>query len=294
MRLLFVSVCGAVLAASGCVRVHQLVKMNHDGSGTLTETITILPRAVRMLEGHAKRTGQAEDGFALLTEEALKQRTASFGEVTLKSKETKVLPDGSRMIKAVFEFKDVNKINLYIVPTFQTSSKDRTGLLKFRYQRIVRGWETPPNYYKKDQLNVVCQRHPTQQKFSSPEIQQQFRDVTPIFQDMLKDFYFEIQIQAPDDIETFDDKRDMVGGMPFDRDIVIPYRVTGADVAATPELIRGMLMGEFGGMSNAWGGDWRRMELGMPNTHTPYGSDYGGMGVHFFKTVRVSGPDAQP
>ena len=293
IRVLLMLILGVLPMVSGCVRVHQLVKMNHDGSGTLTETITVLPRAVRMLEGHAKRAGHGEGRFALLAEEALKRRTESFGHVTLRSKEQKALPDGSRMVRAVFQFRDINKVNLHMAPTFRCTSKDRTGSLKLQYRRIVRGHGERPKYYKKDQVDVVFQRYPTQEKFSSPSIQQQYRDVAPIFQDMLRDFRFEIQIEAPDDIETFDDKRDMIVHMPFDHKIVIPYRVTGEDVAANPELIRGLLMGEFGGRSDAWGGQLRKIELAMPNTHTPYGSDYGGMHVHFFKAVEVPKPGSE-
>jgi len=283
----------ALLAAPGCVRVRQVVKMNHDGSGTLTETITVLPRAVRMLKGHAKRSGKGDGGFILLTKEALDQRTKHFGQVTLKSKEEKTLPDGSRFLKTVFEFKDVNKIRLCVAPTFQCTSPGRKGTLQLRYRRIVRGPGRSAKYYKRDALSVTYSRYPSQRKSSSPEIQQKYRDATPIFQDMLRDFHFEIRIQAPDDVETFDDKRQMVRNMPFDRNEVIPYRVDGRDVAATPELVRGLLMGEMGGRSDAWGGQWRRMELSMPGTHTPYGAGYHGMNVQFFKAVEVPNPGSK-
>ncbi|MFO7899302.1 MAG: hypothetical protein R6V58_09600 [Planctomycetota bacterium] len=293
IRAVFIFAIGALPAVSGCVRIHQLVKINHDGSGTLTETITVLPRAVRMLEGHAKRAGEGEDGFALLAEEALKKRTKSFGGVTLKSKERKTLPDGSRTLKTVFEFKDINQVHLHIAPTFRCAEKGRTGSLRLRYRRVVRGHGRNPKYYKKDQVDVMYDRYPTQKKYSAPSIQRQSRDVAPMFQDMLREFRFEIQIEAPDDIETFDDRRHMIRAMPFDRDVVTPYRITGEDVAANPELIRGLLLGEFGGTSDAWGGQLRRVELDMPNTHTPYGSPYGGMHVHFFKSVEVPKPGAK-
>ena len=35
-----------VMGVTGCVEVIQLVKMQHDGSGLMTETITIKPRAL--------------------------------------------------------------------------------------------------------------------------------------------------------------------------------------------------------------------------------------------------------
>jgi hypothetical protein len=82
----------------------------------------------------------------------------------------------------------------------------------------------------------------------------------------------------------------MVGGMPIDGNIVTPVRIYGHNAVLNSELIRGFLMGEVGGRSDAWGGTWRKMERALPNTYTPYGSGYGGMSVHFFKTVEVPPP----
>jgi hypothetical protein len=31
----------------------------------------------------------------------------------------------------------------------------------------------------------------------------------------------------------------------------------------------------------------------MPDTYTPYGSGYGGVGVHFFKTIEVPKPGSE-
>jgi hypothetical protein len=278
---------------SGCVHVHQLVKMNHDGSGTLTETVKVLPRAVRLLKGYKTRKGESIEKFSILTEDALNRRVKALGGVTVKTKgKEETLPDGALQIRTVYGFKDVNKVNLCMAPTFKCTSPERKGSLKFRYSRIVRSHNRPYRYYKKDQLNVSFSRCPTQTKYSSPSVQQEYRDVTPIFQDMLKDFRFEVQIQAPDDIETFVDKRTMIRQLHFEDDIVTPYRVYGENVAGNTELIKGFLVGEVGGRSDAYGGDWRRTERAMPNTYTPYGSGYGGVSVHFFKPVEVPAPDA--
>jgi hypothetical protein len=282
-------VCLLALCA-GCVHVHQLVKMNHDGSGTLTETVKVLPRAVRLLKGYRTRTGQSVETFSLLTEDALNRRIKALGGVVMNTKKETTLPDGTLQIRVVYDFKDVNKVNLCMAPTFKCTSKGRKGSLRFAYSRIVRGHGRNPKYYKKDQVSVKYSRYPTQTKYSSPSIQQEYRDVTPIFQDMLKDFRFEIQIEAPDDIETFDDKRAMISQMPFEGDIVTPYRVYGKNVVGNSDLIKGFLVGEVGGRSDAWGGRWRKIERAMPNTYTPYGSGYGGVGVHFFKTVEVPKP----
>jgi hypothetical protein len=279
-----------LLVCAGCVHVHQLVQMEHEGNGTITETIKVLPRAIRLLEGKKTRKGATEEHFGLLSEQAIERRKKTFGEVTLKSKEAKKLENGALQLTVVWEFKDVNKVKFYSPPTFKCSDPKRNGNLNFTYRRIVRGHGRNPKYYKKDQMGIRFRRHPKQKKYSSPEIVQKYRNVTPIFTDMLEDFKYEIQIQAPKDLESFEDKRGMVKGMPIDGNIVTPVRVYGKNAVLNSELIRGFLMGEVGGRSDAWGGTYRKMERALPDTFTPFGSDYYGMGVHFFKTIEVPPP----
>lgn len=278
-----------VLTVPGCIHVRQLVKMNHDGSGTLTETVRVLPRTIRLL----KRSKGHKGNIALLTDQALEKRIKSFGAVTVKSKARKALPDGSLQLKTVMTFKDINKVNLWMVPMFRGADPKMTGSVKLRYRQVVRGYNRDPRYYRKDLLDVRVNRRTSQTKVSSPVIAQNYRDVTPAFRDMLKDFRFEIQIQAPDDLETFEDKRHMVTNMPFDANVVTPYRVYGENAIVNSELIRGFLMGEVGGHSDAWGGAWRPLERSLPNTYTPYGSGYGGMHVQFFKTIVVPKPGSK-
>ena len=282
---------GCLVACSGCVQVHQLIKMNHDGSGTLTERIRILPRTVRLLKGRKSRTGQAEETFDLLSEQSIQKRAKAFGEVTVKSKESKTLPNGALELVTVFEFKDANKITLWMPPTFKCTDPSRTGAVQLRYNHVVRGHENPPKYYKRNRLGFRFKKCPAQEKYSSPSILQDYRDVTPLLVDMLKDMRIEIQVQAPDDLETFEDKTRMVWQMPIAKNIVTPFRAYGGNLAVDTELIRGFLTGEVGGRGKH-GSVWRKIERGVPNTYSPYGSDRG-MHVDFFKAVEVPKPASE-
>lgn len=276
------------LACSGCVHVDYLLKMQHDGSGELHETIRVLPRAVLLMEGRKKRAGAADTEFSLLSDAAIQTRAKAFG-VTLKTKEVTELPDRSRQLKAVYTFQDVNKVSLRMMPTFKCTDKNRDGRISFPYQNIVyHGWSK--KYYKADQMNIKFGRHPMQNKFSSPAVLQQFRKVNPIFLDMVKDFEMTIRVQAPDDVESYEDAG-MVGGMPKDGNIVIPYQVFGRNVTGSPEVIRQLITGETGGRSDAWGGSWAKMERTIPRTWTPYGAGYGGMSVRFLKMTEVPAPE---
>lgn len=287
-RILQLFLAGCLAACGGCVHVHQLIKMNHDGSGTLTERIRVLPRAVRLLKGRKTRTGQAEESFGLLSEQSLQKRTKAFGEVTVKSKDSKTLPNGSLELVVVYDFKDVNKVKLWMPPTFKCTNPGRTGKVDLRYNHIVRGHENPPKYYKRNRLSFRFDKCPAQEKYSSPSILQDYRDVTPVLVDMLKDFRIEIQVQAPDDLETFEDKTRMVWQMPIRKNVVTPFRAYGRNLATNPELIRSFITGEVGGIGKH-GSVWRSIERGVPNTYSPYGSDRG-MRVDFFKSVEVPKP----
>lgn len=295
-RILTMLIClGLTLPMSGCVEVYQLVKMNRDGSGTLTERARILPRTIRLMAGRKARTGAGEDQFALITDQAIEKRTKAFGGVTVKSKKPPTtLPDGSIEIEVVYDFKDINKVTFWIAPTFANSDPKNKGTVKLSYAQVV--WsEWNKKNLRMDRINVESARPPSQQKFSSPSVLQDYRRVTPIFQDMMNDFKFEIVIQAPPDLEAFEDLG-MVNNMPIDGTRVTPYRAYGENVTRNSELIRGLAMGEVGGRTDAYGGDWRGIEQGLANTISPYGRPYEGMGVRFIKSVvdaQAAPPDAK-
>ncbi|MFC1672431.1 hypothetical protein ACFL01_04780, partial [Planctomycetota bacterium] len=241
---------------AGCVHVDYLVKMQHDGSGELHETIRLLPRAVLLMEGRKKRAGAGDTSFDLISDAAIQSRAKDFGGLTVKSKEQKELPDRSRQLKVVYTFQDVNKVSVRMMPTFKGTDPKRDGRLGFRYQRIVyHDWSK--KHYKADQMDLRYGRHPTQQKFSSPAVLQEFRRVNPIFLDMIKDFKLTIRIQAPPDVESYEDAG-MVVGMPKDGNIVIAYQAFGENVVGSSEVIRSLITGEIGGRSDAWGGSWAK------------------------------------
>ena len=280
--LLLVSVSG-----TGCVHIDYLIKMTHEGSGELHETIRVMPRAVLLMEGRKKRAGASDTEFDLISDKAIQTRAKAFG-VVLKTKEVKELPDKSKQLKAVYTFADANTLSLRMMPTFKCTDKSRDGRVAFPYSRIVHhGWSD--KWYKADQMGIKYGRHPTQKKFSSPAVLQDFRRVNPIFLDMIKDFELTIRIQAPPDVESYEDAG-MVKGMPKDGNIVIPYQVFGKNVTGSPEVIRQLITGEIGGRSDAWGGSWAKMERTIPRTWTPYGAGYGGMGVRFLKLSEVPRP----
>ena len=278
------AVCAMLLGLTGCVEVHQLVKMNRDGSGTLTERVRVLPRAVRLMAGRMAREGQAAEGFKVLTDAALEKRVKAIGGVTVKSKTQKTLADGTLELVVVYDFKDINQLTFYMVPSFDSTDPRRKGDFRLTYARVIfNDWHK--KYFKQDQMNVQVTGKAPEQKSSSPSVVQDYRQVAPIFQDMLNDLRFEIQIKGPDDLEAYE-SGDMVSSMPIDGNVVTAYRVYGENVVLDSEVVRGFLMGEHRGGS----------VRGLPNTVSPYSpSGERGMAVRFLKTpAEVPAPAAEP
>ncbi len=290
--LLLAAATIALLAAGGCVRAHYLVKMNHDGSGTIIETITVLPRALRLIEGHKKRTGEDIGQLLLLSEQAVEERAKSFGDVKVMEKKISDLPDGSKQIRVVYSFKDVNKVHLWMVPTLKCQNPSADGKMTFKYQRVLYvRWRK--RYEQTDLLSIGYPQPALKRHYSAPAVIQDYRRITPLFDDMLKDFEFKVEIEAPKDIETFEDRREMVSeNLWIDKNRVIPYYISGRNLVSNPEIVRMFLMAEVNAEVHPFRMEWKRIvERAIPHTITPYGSSYRGISVRFIRAPRaVKGP----
>jgi len=276
----------AMLGLLGCVDVHQTLYMQHDGSGRLVESIRVLPRAVRLMKGRTFRDGKGAERFALLSDEAVQRRLKACGALTLVKKEVAPLKDGSIRLKAEYTFKDVNKINLWIAPTFKCNDPKRTGKFTFKYQRIIYiPWHK--KHYKADQMTFSGGSAPARKKYSSPYALKEFEHVAPVFQDMLRNFRLRIEVVAP--IEDFGDGG-AVWGAPSSGNRMVLLNIQGANVSGSREIIKQFIAGEVGGRADAWGGTWKKMEDRLPDTYTPYACGYSGLGCRFLKLAEVPAP----
>ncbi len=96
------------LALMGCLQTVTLVHVNKDGSGTIEQSVVISNSFKELMLGF----GGTEEDFALLDEEELKTKAASFGEgvrfVSAEALET----TGGAGYKAVYAFDDITSIRV--------------------------------------------------------------------------------------------------------------------------------------------------------------------------------------
>jgi len=98
---------------SSCVEIEHEIKLNKDGTGTITESTSMGAEVMQMMKA------QGGESFldAMNNEDAMKAKAKTYGEgVTYLKTEAFKRPDGGEGMRAIFEFKDINKV------TFDPSS----------------------------------------------------------------------------------------------------------------------------------------------------------------------------
>ncbi len=278
----------SLLLVCGCVDIRQDIHVNHDGSGKIVEKISVLPRGLRLIEGMKKRGGGG--GIpALLTEESFQARKAGMGEVEVESKKENMTKDGRKEIETVYTFKDLNKVNFWMVPTFGYKSKIKDGNGRTATYNGALKLEFIPSYVRFGRLHRETIRINSRtthqlvgQPFSSPTIRQKYQRVLPIFLDMIKDLRVEITVIAP--IESFEEPNDMIGNVRVDRNRVTIFKMDGRNVIQSPGMVHQVLMNEVVG-----GGNLAKHQGSMPGVFTPWPSVHGGRWFRFMKTVPAPG-----
>jgi hypothetical protein len=101
-----------LLAATGCLKVKQLLILNPDGSGNIVLSTVYPPETVAMLTQFAglPDTGNATDLFH--DEEALRATAREYGDGVTLTKSEKIDRDGNRGSIAVYSFPDIRNVKL--------------------------------------------------------------------------------------------------------------------------------------------------------------------------------------
>ncbi len=283
----------SLLFVCGCVDVRQVVHVNHDGSGKIVEKISVLPRGLRMIEGMKKRKGGSGISV-LLTDESFQIRKKAMGEVEVESKKENMTKDGRKEIETVYTFKDLNKVNFWMVPTFGYKSKIKdgngrtatyNGALRLSFSpSYITTWGGRSTLHRE---TIRVESRTTHglvgQPFSSPSVRQEYQRVLPVFLDMFKDFHAEIVVVAP--IESFEEPRNMIGNMKVDGNRVTIFEMDGRGVIQAPGMIHQVIMNEVVG-----GRDLAKNQGAMAGVFTPWPSVHGGRWFRFMKSVPCETP----
>lgn len=132
MRYCGVLFCLFLLA--GCFQVETVVKVNPDGSGIVEETILLSKQFIAQMQGMAQGmaadTGQAQTPPPpeLFTPDSLKKMAAQMGEGVTYVRGEKLDNATFSGFKAVFAFRDINKLKLSEEPADLTAAGDAGGI----------------------------------------------------------------------------------------------------------------------------------------------------------------------
>jgi hypothetical protein len=122
IRSLVLALCASV-SFSGCFQIDKNVQVKPDGSGTITETVTMGSAMITQMKAMAAGFGDAAGadgakakGFELFDEAKLKAEAAKMGEgVTFVSAKKKTEKDREGFT-AIYAFTDINKLKLSTNP----------------------------------------------------------------------------------------------------------------------------------------------------------------------------------
>lgn len=111
------------LFSTSCFEQSAVIRLNKDGSGTITETTLLSAEASAMLEGAAAQGG-GEDPLAKMADKELTAAYAKkLGEGVEVEKAGKVEKNGKKGVEVVYKFKDINKVSFAMGGSMVEASK---------------------------------------------------------------------------------------------------------------------------------------------------------------------------
>jgi hypothetical protein len=135
MRFRRVLLLPAALVAVGCFQGQRVIKVNSDGSGTVTDTMTLGEQARAMLSGLSEMDKSTPAEKKAKKDAKLKALAEAMGPgVSIAAYEPSV-KDGPE--KVTYAFKDISKIKLDVMPsnTDNDSKSEDKEPLTFRFEK---------------------------------------------------------------------------------------------------------------------------------------------------------------
>ncbi len=196
-----------ILATTGCVQLHTTVRLNKDGSATITERMRI-SKYLLDLDVQEKEAGAS---FAqLLGKEEAVARSKKMGKgATLTSHGIKDAEGGSREAIAVYTIPDLNDFE-YMSPFLAVGKYPDNNRIKFlvspiladRYGRGVGKLTLTMMLLTKSGKELASIYGPKRKrgeappKGPSPRELQIYRDLGPVFRDVMQDFQVRMTVET--------------------------------------------------------------------------------------------------
>ena len=193
-RLLLASLV-AVLS-SGCIQIERTIRLERDGSGTLTEVIRFEDHLVAMARGSKDLQALTDS----LRRERINERLPLFGEVALVSYETRERGGVVNEAKAVFSFRDINSLRIPAFPGRASNWPSEVVRFNLRKPVVFRGGYYGFATFFQMPLDIRLDPPPQAVKPAeareSPLDQERLRSRLPAVRAMLHGFHWSLSVEA--------------------------------------------------------------------------------------------------
>ncbi len=197
--------CGTISLAifcSGCMQVETLVKLNEDGSATVTERLRFSARLLDMAQSKAGKTGVAQ----YLEKSYAQQRAPRFGKgAVLIDHKVVDAEGGARDAISVFKVPDINDFQ-YSNPFLATGAYANRGIIKCNVAPLyasdwtgaVAGQLSASFHLVGSAPKAAANQKPppAAPKPLTPKQEQTYRQLQPVFQDICKGFMLKLTFEA--------------------------------------------------------------------------------------------------
>jgi len=200
-RIGWLSVLGLVMVSvGGCLEIELRLKIEEDGTGTITERVRFSELLLDMSE-----KGPEPKLASLLEKKAILERMKQMGKgIRLVRHQVREVPGGARESLAVFKVEDLNEFH-YVSPFLAYTDYPQNHVVRCHFVPLYKS----RNYGgTAGQMAIAFRplkgpkREPRAKEGEpppegpSPRQVQALRDLRPVFQDMLKGFKIRFTVEA--------------------------------------------------------------------------------------------------
>lgn len=191
----------AVLGCAGCMQLETRVKLNEDGSATITERLRF---SKRLLDLDADRAEGDLRLSQMLSEAGAKKRMERMGKgIALVKHEVHEAEGGAQ--ESITEYRIPALVDFrYMSPFLAYKDYQENNAIRFTIEPIL---QNPHNMCVGELRLEVGTEKPGQREYApeagqpvpkgpSPREQQAFRDVSPVIRDMLADFRIRLVFES--------------------------------------------------------------------------------------------------
>lgn len=195
-KLIKLSILFLFVSVTGCMEIENRIIIQMDGSAVIKESIKIHRELLDFNDESGKPIM-----MVYLEKTACENRAKAFGiGAVLKSHAIKNLNNGVKLLEAEYFIPDINNLNL-INPFISYGNFKDMGLAKFvlRPKYTVNPSDHPYGVSGQMSVLIVSEKKgivPSDTTRPSPLVLQQFRDLQPIFKDLLKEFKISVIFES--------------------------------------------------------------------------------------------------